>query len=135
MPANATYTVTVDTPAGYDPSMMPATPGDNENHNSGYAVTVAEANDYTIDFGFTPKTVEIGNYVWFEADGDGDATNGSPTTEAGIVVTATAPNGDVYTATTDADGAYTITVPANTCLLYTSPSPRDLSTSRMPSSA
>ena len=28
-----------------------------------------------------------------------------------------------------------ITVPAYTCLLYTSPSPRDLSTSRMPSSA
>ena len=26
-------------------------------------------------------------------------------------------------------------LPANTCLLYTSPSPRDLSTSRMPSSA
>ena len=25
--------------------------------------------------------------------------------------------------------------PSNTCLLYTSPSPRDLSTSRMPSSA
>ena len=34
--------------------------------------------------------------------------------------------------------AYTcriIDVPASTCLLYTSPSPRDLSTSRMPSSA
>ena len=27
------------------------------------------------------------------------------------------------------------TIPVNTCLLYTSPSPRDLSTSRMPSSA
>ena len=26
-------------------------------------------------------------------------------------------------------------LPSNTCLLYTSPSPRDLSTSRMPSSA
>ena len=26
-------------------------------------------------------------------------------------------------------------IPGNTCLLYTSPSPRDLSTSRMPSSA
>ena len=29
----------------------------------------------------------------------------------------------------------TLTPPAGTCLLYTSPSPRDLSTSRMPSSA
>ena len=39
------------------------------------------------------------------------------------------------------DGGYGViaakmeTVPANCCLLYTSPSPRDLSTSRMPSSA
>ena len=31
--------------------------------------------------------------------------------------------------------AGTIATPDNTCLLYTSPSPRDLSTSRMPSSA
>ena len=36
----------------------------------------------------------------------------------------TANNGDAYVATGP-----------NTCLLYTSPSPRDLSTSRMPSSA
>ena len=33
-----------------------------------------------------------------------------------------------------ANGYSTIT-PCNVCLLYTSPSPRDLSTSRMPSSA
>ena len=30
---------------------------------------------------------------------------------------------------------YTIAIYTGTCLLYTSPSPRDLSTSRMPSSA
>ena len=33
------------------------------------------------------------------------------------------------------DKTYTFTVKYNDCLLYTSPSPRDLSTSRMPSSA
>ena len=32
-------------------------------------------------------------------------------------------------------GVFEITMYVNTCLLYTSPSPRDLSTSRMPSSA
>ena len=32
-------------------------------------------------------------------------------------------------------GCHIITVPPNICLLYTSPSPRDLSTARMPSSA
>ena len=35
---------------------------------------------------------------------------------------------------TDLDGLSDL-VETNTCLLYTSPSPRDLSTSRMPSSA
>ena len=34
-----------------------------------------------------------------------------------------------------ANGQVTFATPAKTCLLYTSPSPRDLSTSRMPSSA
>ena len=34
-----------------------------------------------------------------------------------------------------ADGALVVTPYYNNCLLYTSPSPRDLSTSRMPSSA
>ena len=35
----------------------------------------------------------------------------------------------------DADGSVTDETRINACLLYTSPSPRDLSTSRMPSSA
>ena len=34
-----------------------------------------------------------------------------------------------------ADAPYTLKALANTCLLYTSPSPRDLAISRMPSSA
>ena len=36
---------------------------------------------------------------------------------------------------TDAEGMFLLPGLINTCLLYTSPSPRDLSTSRMPSSA
>ena len=43
------------------------------------------------------------------------------------------PLGDC-TVTTFADGEVSLTI-NESCLLYTSPSPRDLSTSRMPSSA
>ena len=35
----------------------------------------------------------------------------------------------------EVDEIYNLACPASPCLLYTSPSPRDLSTSRMPSSA
>ena len=35
----------------------------------------------------------------------------------------------------DLDFEFDVSVPGKSCLLYTSPSPRDLSTSRMPSSA
>ncbi len=41
----------------------------------------------------------------------------------------------LYTAAWTPDAAGTWTVRLDCCLLYTSPSPRDLSTSRMPSSA
>ena len=47
------------------------------------------------------------------------------------------PEDEIFRLTTK-DGLLTVEPgagPANTCLLYTSPSPRDLSTSRMPSSA
>ena len=50
---------------------------------------------------------------------------GSDTTAVAIAAALNAERCDIYT---DVDGVYT-------CLLYTSPSPRDLSTSRMPSSA
>ena len=39
------------------------------------------------------------------------------------------------THTGDVTGSGSLTIASNACLLYTSPSPRDLSTSRMPSSA
>ena len=54
-------------------------------------------------------------------------------TQTAIAVTTSAHS---ITATPTATAAATATaVASNTCLLYTSPSPRDLSTSRMPSSA
>ena len=46
-----------------------------------------------------------------------------------------APNGMWYTAPEHIQEAYELALENNICLLYTSPSPRDLSTSRMPSSA
>ncbi|MFK7802575.1 MAG: SdrD B-like domain-containing protein [Anaerolineae bacterium] len=122
VPANDTYTVTVDAPAGYDPSTVikgdtdnnPST-NDNDNHDhTGAVVAVTTVDNYTIDFGFY-QSVEIGNRVWTENDGNGhlgDAGDNS-TGVGSTVVTATSSSGVVYTATTNAGGYYTITVPAN----------------------
>ena len=65
-------------------------------------------------------------------------TSGSPFSskkkkQAWEVDTAPAPRSNGYSGALDRLPAQN--VPVNTCLLYTSPSPRDLSTSRMPSSA
>ena len=54
---------------------------------------------------------------------------------SGAIVTATSVSGNVSRrARTARDGRYTIAFPGG-CLLYTSPSPRDRTRSRMPSSA
>ena len=45
------------------------------------------------------------------------------------------PNGPYMASSFLAISSYMSAAPLNPCLLYTSPSPRDLSTSRMPSSA
>ena len=65
-----------------------------------------------------------------------DLTDGGPVSEYGQLAVAaqrTRREGDALYAETAADAV--ITAVGNVCLLYTSPSPRDLSTSRMPSSA
>ena len=70
------------------------------------------------------------------------AVNDAPTVASQIADASTAEDSayslNVAGTCTDVDGdtlTYTISGAPNTCLLYTSPSPRDLSTSRMPSSA
>ena len=67
--------------------------------------------------------VESGNAAAIALDIDG---NGTVSLNEG---------GSALTADSDGDGLLDIFDQDNSCLLYTSPSPRDLSTSRMPSSA
>ena len=65
-------------------------------------------------------TVETGTSETLTASGSGTAAQSTP--GVGVAVNATSPGINLVSGT-------------GTCLLYTSPSPRDLSTSRMPSSA
>jgi len=67
--------------------------------------------------------VELGNRLWIESDGDGNASTGTVTPVANQIVTATSSTGVVYTTTTDAGGYYTITVPANDTYTVTTGTP------------
>ena len=71
-----------------------------------------------------PNTASIGNKVWLDTNGNGIQDAGEIGV-ADVTVTLTGAGEDGILGTAD----------DTTCLLYTSPSPRDLSTSRMPSSA
>lgn len=66
-----------------------------------------------------PITVTIGDQIWYENDGDGDASTNNIGPAPGIVVTVTALDGTVYSDTTDANGQYTVTVPANSTYTVT----------------
>ncbi|WP_223587291.1 SdrD B-like domain-containing protein [Microbacterium sp. OVT16B] len=69
-----------------------------------------EADDPTIDAGYVPVLVSIGDYVWLDADGDGIQDEGeSPV--AGVEVKLLSPDGEtvIATTTTDANGYYVFT--------------------------
>ena len=84
----------------------------------------------------------IGNYVWLDANSDG-VQDASEAPIAGVDIKLLDGNGNPVigedgnplVATTDASGNYLFTNLPSGCLLYTSPSPRDATLSRMPSSA
>ena len=86
---------------------------------STFSFDPANGDDLTWDAGLVPAA-DIGDTVWIDANGDG-IEDASEMGVAGVTVT-------LYDAVTGA-------VIATTCLLYTSPSPRDQRGSRMPSSA
>ena len=100
----------------------------------GFVFDPANGDDMTHDAGIVP--VEgIGDFVWIDSDGDGIQDPGEVGVENVQVILYDALTGmPLDTVFTDANGEYLFTDVA-ACLLYTSPSPRDLSTSRMPSSA
>ena len=116
----------------------------------------------TLDFGFTPL-VSLGSLVFVDNDDNGifdqddldERLEGVTVQLFNLGEDGIAENGDdelVAEDVTDANGRYFFedlvpgdyyvaiptvdpNFPVSSCLLYTSPSPRDLSTSRMPSSA
>ena len=126
------YIVVFETPTGLVSS--PANEGgddtidsDNVGGQTGVINLESGEDDDTNDAGFYAPA-SIGDQVFLDEDADGiqdPLEEGIPN----VVVSLTDENGDPVV---DADGN---PVASTTCLLYTSPSPRDLSTSRMPSSA
>ena len=130
------------------------------NGNAGSAVTDTETKETTAPTGYTATIdqspinagnedavsftfagAEVGTTYNYTFSSDGGGTNATGT---GTVATATDQVTGIDVSGL-ADGTVTLSVTltdangnagsAVTCLLYTSPSPRDLSTSRMPSSA
>ncbi|MEZ4866881.1 MAG: SdrD B-like domain-containing protein [Caldilineaceae bacterium] len=77
----------------------------------------------TIDFGFYPPQVQLGNRLWIEDDADGDATTGVVQPLPDWPVTAISSGGQVFTTTTDTTGYYTFTVPTNLTFTVQTPIP------------
>jgi hypothetical protein len=124
LPAGEHYTVTIDQTAAstqtalapYDPS--PAGQGGDPALDSSLwtadstDLTTAGAKDLTLDFGFTPKPVAVGDFVWVDTDGDGVQDPGEPGIP-GVTLTLVGPDGNpvpgVGPAVTDANGFYSFT--------------------------
>ena len=135
-----------------EPTGVTATTIQGATDVSNNANPTLEGTQASYDFGFVPITIPatLGNLVWADEDGDGEQDGGEPGL-SGVTVTLLNDSGTPIASTiTDMNGGYVFnnlsagdymvvidpsTLPVGICLLYTSPSPRDLSTSRMPSSA
>ncbi|WP_433673986.1 SdrD B-like domain-containing protein [Microbacterium gorillae] len=106
------YTVTVTPPAGYLPTLPgvgePGTDSSTGSASSG-DLTTDGARDDTLDFGFYPNLVSIGDYVWLDADGDGVQDPGEKPLP-GVEVKLFDKDGNlVATTTTDENGFYVFT--------------------------
>src|SRR5699024_7932150 len=116
-------TVTVD---GIDYALTPAGQGDkpgkdsNPDQQSGQAPVTTpktgnnsgapgKADDPTIDAGYHPKPVSIGDYVWLDADGDGVQDKGEKPVPGATVTLLDADGNVVATTKTDKDGYYSFT--------------------------
>jgi hypothetical protein len=128
-----TYKVTVTPPAG----LVATKTGAGSTATDSSTGSAASANlpsngdsDLTLDFGFRPLTVSVGDYVWLDADRDGiqDATEKGI---AGVTLSITKSDGsaatDVFgnpvtTTTTDANGKYLFgNLPAGTYKVTVTP--------------
>lgn len=75
-------------------------------------LTTSGAKDLTLDFGFAPKPVAVGDFVWVDLDGDGVQDPGEPGIP-GVTLTLLGPDGEpvdgVGPVVTDANGFYSFT--------------------------
>ena len=113
------YTVAVVTPP---PGLIPTTPSSGSDPASDSSTGSADSGvldqpdqaDLTLDFGFVPPRVSVGDYVWLDLDRDGVQDAGEPGIE-GVELTITDADGNPVTdvngdpvgpVLTDADGYY-----------------------------
>ncbi len=109
LPAGEHYTVTVTPPAGYAPTKAnvgtdPATDSSSDSATSVDLVSNGDT-DLTLDFGFTPVVVSIGDHVWLDTNRDGLQTTDEPGIP-GVTVKLLKGGVVVATTTTDATGYY-----------------------------
>ncbi|MDM8521523.1 SdrD B-like domain-containing protein, partial [Anaerolineales bacterium HSG6] len=135
LPLGVTYTVQISSVnfgasgvlSQYGPTLLNSTAATTDSDASktamftnssgvlaGYAVTTTltavVTEDLSLDFGFV-ELVEIGNYVWFDIDQDGQQNDTVANGRDGVTITVTYPDGRVFTTTTSHNGYYTFTVP------------------------
>lgn len=121
VPENDTYIVKTNQPAGVSDTPVWTKNGSNPTlHNDkthdrlGTTVVMTETDNLSIDFGFynplpPPPPVNLGNYVWFDSNGDGVQNEPADQGRDGITVTLTYPGGATATAITANGGYYTFT--------------------------
>ncbi|MCR1783987.1 sortase [Nocardioides carbamazepini] len=126
LPAGQHYTVTIDqTAPSTQTALEPYVPtqsgqGDTAGDSSTWTAESSDLTDDgdrdpTLDFGFVPASVSVGDYVWVDSDKDGRQDDGEPGIP-GVVLVLTGPDGQPVTdvdgnpvgpTTTDANGGYT----------------------------
>ena len=138
----------VEDPTGLSPGTYTVIVTDANGCNAANTVTISEPTPLSTTFETTPSTGNDGTAIAIVTGGAAPYTyqwnNGQTTALAtGLVVGSysvfiTDANGCTVQETVEIDMATSLSEHEGLigfCLLYTSPSPRDLSTSRMPSSA
>jgi hypothetical protein len=112
-----TYVVTVTDPVGMEATKANQGALDVDSSTgsaTSSALTVDGDADLTLDFGFVAPRVSVGNFVWFDTNGDGIQSDGEPGI-AGVTLTITNLDGsavidvfgnEVTTTTTDENGFY-----------------------------